>query len=881
MNKKSLQLSLFFCFILWSIAMQAQTTLKGHISNNEGENLENIHILVYSNSKSAIIAFGITNAHGDYKIQLNSQKDSVFVKTQSMTYTSQTQWVRINSPVKDFVLRPEVTELKEVQVKAEGISQRGDTISYRVGAFLTKNDQVIADVIKKLPGLEVEPDGKILYQGKAITKYYIEGLDLLEGKYNLANNNIPANAVASVQVLENHMPIKLLRGVVFSDKASLNIKLKNSITVTGTVRLGTGYSPLLWSANITPMVFNKKQQIIYSYQNNNMGDDVAADLKVLTIEDLIEKLDYDSDKKNLMGIQNLAVPDFESRRYLDNNVHLFSANHLVKINKDVQLKVNTSYLQDKQKHVGALRTAYYLADDTIVLNENINNRIQKKSFVNDIILTKNSDKYYLKNTFNIKAYWDKDGGNITRNSENFSQQYKSPFQNFSNKLSLIKPLGKRMWQINFFIGYKRTPQSLIVSPGQLENILNDGKSYGQVQQDATHSSFFVNNSLALINKLKNWTFTHKLGYQYHCKDLESQIYLLEKDSYKLLNKSFENQQKFDKYKIYANEELQYNTGNLRFSANLQVSNSEYEISDPIAKAFKNKNAFILQPSLTLNYKFASFWEWKNSWRGINNINDRHLSNYAYLLENYRRLQKRDFVLDKTHGQSLNSSIYYKNPLYSLFFHMGYRYSENMKENISSNQLLDNGALLLQWKKYDNTQYNHHLFSYANKYLGDLKTILSVKADCFITKQKIFLNEKINPIENMNIGLGTKIATDVFSWLNVELKSEYSWLRSTVNDGVENRIEQASHKVMIMVFPWEKHYFGATTDYYKNENSKSLFLDFVYRYSFSNKRTKLEFRWINALNESEYSSYSVGEYYSISNHYKLRPSQLQMNLSFSF
>ena len=51
-----------------------------------------------------------------------------------------------------------------------------------------------------MPGIEVLDDGKILYQGKPINKYYIEGLDLLEGKYNLANSNLPHKEVVKVQL---------------------------------------------------------------------------------------------------------------------------------------------------------------------------------------------------------------------------------------------------------------------------------------------------------------------------------------------------------------------------------------------------------------------------------------------------------------------------------------------------------------------------------------------------------------------------------------------------------------------------------------------------------------------------------------------------------
>jgi hypothetical protein len=79
------------------------------------------------------------------------------------------------------------------------------------------------------------PDGKILYQGKAINKYYIEGLDLLEGKYNLANDNLPYQEV-SQQILENHQPIKTLDSLQFSDRTALNIKLKTPILLQ--VKLG-------------------------------------------------------------------------------------------------------------------------------------------------------------------------------------------------------------------------------------------------------------------------------------------------------------------------------------------------------------------------------------------------------------------------------------------------------------------------------------------------------------------------------------------------------------------------------------------------------------------------------------------------------------------
>jgi hypothetical protein len=94
----------------------------------------------------------------------------------------------------------------------------------------------------------VLPDGKILYQGKAINKYYIEGLDLLEGKYNLANDNLPYQEVS--YKFWRTISLKTLDSLQFSDRSALNIKLKTPILLQ--VKLGLEVvSPLLWDANIT------------------------------------------------------------------------------------------------------------------------------------------------------------------------------------------------------------------------------------------------------------------------------------------------------------------------------------------------------------------------------------------------------------------------------------------------------------------------------------------------------------------------------------------------------------------------------------------------------------------------------------------------------
>lgn len=81
-------------------------------------------------------------------------------------------------------------QLKEVAVKADRIREQGDTISYNVGSFAQQQDRSIGDVLRRMPGIDVAKSGKIQYQGEDINKFYIEGSDLLGGKYGVATNGI-------------------------------------------------------------------------------------------------------------------------------------------------------------------------------------------------------------------------------------------------------------------------------------------------------------------------------------------------------------------------------------------------------------------------------------------------------------------------------------------------------------------------------------------------------------------------------------------------------------------------------------------------------------------------------------------------------------------
>ena len=214
-------LLLFLCNCLYS-----QTIIKGLVSDTRGKVIVSASVSIYKKSSSTIIAYAITDSKGLFAITFVSPDPELDLEVRCMGYETVLSAINNTTQIKNFILSEKSFVLKEVSVKSAPILQKGDTLRYMVNSFSKEQDRSIGDVLKRMPGIEVLPDGKILYQGKAINKYYIEGLDLLEGKYNLANDNLPYQEVSQVQILENHQPIKTLDSLQFSDRTALNIKLK-------------------------------------------------------------------------------------------------------------------------------------------------------------------------------------------------------------------------------------------------------------------------------------------------------------------------------------------------------------------------------------------------------------------------------------------------------------------------------------------------------------------------------------------------------------------------------------------------------------------------------------------------------------------------------
>lgn len=881
MNKTSL-LSLII-FLNISIIGWTQSNFTGKIIDEKGQNLSEATIIVSKDTTGTILAYGISDWEGDFNIKFNSEADSLFIKISYIGYGAWEQIISNKDQELKVSLYRSSEALKEVLVESKIIEQRGDTLSYSVSAFKDQKDRVIADVLRKMPGIEILPGGQIEYQDEPIQKYYIEGLDLLEGRYSLANNNIAADDVSKVQILENHQPVKLLDSLEFSERASLNIKLKKDVTITGSAELGAGFSPLLWKTKVVPMLFTKKNQAIVTYQSNNVGSDVSREIRDFSITDFGRE-EFNIDKTDWLAIRQLAEPPFSQERWLDNNVHLGSVNYLIRLKKDVDLKTNISYLNDFQQQIGNTQTRFFTPTDTIDLFENTNNDLFINTLQSKFVLERNTDDNYLKNELEINGFWDSKRGNIDTKNSQIHQRLSIPFSVIRNKVRLLKPIGKQLITFRSNTGYTEANQNLHVEPGQFQTLLNNGNNYTEMEQALKATTFFSDNSAGFTKRVRGITISPEAGISFKNQSLGSRLTIFDTDEAEILSSDFQNNLEFSTSRFYITSGFVYKKNNWNIRLTTPVNFRSFNIEDATFNENQSINRITFEPNFYIKNKFSVFWETSISAKLSNGFGDMNSIYYGFILNNYRNLQRYNSPLLENFSQNFSWQLRFRNPLKSLFANISYSFVKTKRNLLSSNQIRQNAATIFEAVEQENHANFHRLNAKISKYFSKLNTTLSLGSNYSLSTSEQLLNSNLAAVENENLAFNLDLESEITDWMSTSYTGNFSLLQTRFENRDFDEIRTQQHKLDMFFYVSDDQYFSVNSEYYFNniseENRNNYFLNFNYQYTFKDTGIDLEASWNNVLNTKEFVRVSNTDFSYIQSTYLLRPSQVLLSLKFT-
>jgi len=280
---KKLILIALLCF---TNAAFTQIKLQGIVKDSIGTPLELANVIAINKSTSTLESYAISNDKGKYILTLkknevyNVQVSFIGMKTFEAVITTKEA-----NLIKDFTLKAD-NALDEVELTYEmPVTVKGDTLIYNADSFKNGTERKLEDVLKKLPGVEINDDGQIEVEGNVVNKLTVNGKDFFDGDSKLATKNIPSNAVDKIQVLRNFSEVGQLRNVTNNqDNVAINIKLKEGKENFwfGDVTAGAG------AANDNELYVVQPKLFYYSpkYSINLIGDLNNIGESALTNRDL-------------------------------------------------------------------------------------------------------------------------------------------------------------------------------------------------------------------------------------------------------------------------------------------------------------------------------------------------------------------------------------------------------------------------------------------------------------------------------------------------------------------------------------------------------------------------------------------------------------------
>jgi hypothetical protein len=265
--------------LLTTVSFSQNIRFDGVILDSNKTPLEMANVMAMNSDAKTMDSYAITNDKGKFVLNLRpNTKYSIKISYLGMKNKEVAMATANQNMTQSIVMDSGGIELEGVEIVREmPVSIKGDTIVYNADSFKSGTERKLEDVLKKLPGVEVNADGEIEVEGKKVTKLMVEGKDFFDGDTKLGVKNIPADAIDKIQVLRNFNENSILKGVENNqDNVAMNIKLKsgkkNFWFGDMTAGIGVGLVDSRYIINPKLFYYSPKYSINVISNFNNIGE---------------------------------------------------------------------------------------------------------------------------------------------------------------------------------------------------------------------------------------------------------------------------------------------------------------------------------------------------------------------------------------------------------------------------------------------------------------------------------------------------------------------------------------------------------------------------------------------------------------------------------
>ena len=832
---------LFYLMIVLVAFAQGSKNYSGHVTGVNGKPLAKVSVLLL-NEKGNPVAFVKTDAQGDFSITSPEGKEVSKIAFVNLGYARQSiELSKFNKGDKTVKMEEEVQKIREVEVKPDIFKIKGDTIAYSVIGLQEKQDRTIEEVIARIPGIRVDVSGQISYNGKSINKFYVDGKDMVGDSYAMVSKNLSAGKVDSVEILQNHQPIKSLQGKLFSEAAALNLVLKEGVKLhwTGTAELGSGMfmqSPWHWTRKVrlVEMYLGNKMSAVSMYKHNNIAEDMEREVMGFG-------MDY-SEKSQLGNIGGIGVG-----RFGFNNSHLVATNWYFKTGENSSTRLQLSGFWDKSTNHGYSERTYFDIADGAIIKEERNASSYTSHWKGIWSYSLNAAKMFFHNELVGNIELDHSHSLTMLNDKTTYERVLPRKRSISDALDINLPSKDGFNMVRSAFAYSYLPGNLLLYNGTGEQLNLKSTTWNTKY---TRSFSFAKRYYASFGA--GYDMTRKNEFVSY-NDTTSTVF-------------------YHEDKIYLNPGLQYD--NQSFRANLDCNMMWLSRRLDADK----DSRWVVQPKVSLAWKPNSFWEWRTNYSHTFSPSGFLEINPLRIYTSYNLVSSGTGVNNHSTGDGMSTSLRYQTPGFGWSGSMSYSYNKSHYNTLYESKLVDGVYTRMSINK-NSRSVNQSVGGRIGRSFRAMRTRLSLSCDYSWSNYDIMYQGSKTKSDMK--GFSSSFSWSMRPWIffNFEELSSFviSWQESAGRNTVYRNF---SHALNLYLQPgsWQ---LKVTSECRHSPDGSEKF-NFYSAAALSYKTQKYEFsltcKNILGENKREYRSISVtGSSFSVT---ELRPREILVSIIFN-
>ncbi|MFT7442181.1 MAG: hypothetical protein ACI9Q3_000545 [Maribacter sp.] len=880
--------STFLFFFIFQNNCFTQTKITGTVKDI-GNNIVSTSIILKDSINDSIIDYTYSKEKGEYFLS-TSKKGKFNLTFSSLGYKSKAVSFLITNQTSikiDAILEEQPFELNEIIIEADkAINVKKDTITFKTKFFVNGTEQTVKDLLKKIPGLNIDSQGTIKVGNQEIEKLMIDGDDLFEKGYKILSKNMPAYPIEEVDVLKRYSNNRLLKGVEESNKVALNLKMKDDAKRIwfGNTNVGLG-NDSFYEIKGNLMNFGKKNKYYFLTNLNSIGIDATGDIENLIRPYRGNEPGSIGDNMQVTSLLDLSAGElnFKRNRTNFNNAELLSLNAIFNPTEKIKIKTLGLFNWDETDFFRNSIENFDTNNINFTNTEDFKLRTKKKIGFGKLDFTYNISK--TKMLESVTKY--NDGFSAANSDLNFNGNATIENLNSNNKLFDQKINYTNKFKDNKvflltgrFIN-EETPQNYTVNQFFYAELFPNNTNANNVIQQSTNKMMFGGVNAHLLDRKENGNLLEiQIGNEFRKDNLHTTYSLLENENVLEKPENHQNKTNYLTNNTYLKTKYRYKIKDFAVVGKLDFHQLYNRLETELET--KDETPFFVNPNIGFNLK----------------INDRNkiISSYSYNFRNAGILDVyNNFVV--TGFRSFNKGTGNFNQLNSSNFVFNYQLG-NWSERFFANTFLihtknhdffstkaiitqnyaQSENILLQDSEFlsMNTNVNY----YFNFITSNLKLDLGYSKNNF---KNSINNSDLREITSKSYNYGFELRSGFSGFFNYHIGSK--WNTNSIQTTIENSFtDNTSFLDLSFLFndkfnvdlQSERYFFGNL----ENENTY-YFLDLDARYQLLKDRLTINLSGKNIFNTQTFRNFSISDFGSSTTEYRLLPKMILVSLEYRF